>query len=188
MARLKSDDKRTAILEAAIGLIAEQGLGAPTALIAKRAGVAHGSLFNYFPTKADLFNAVYLQLKGDLEAAVFAGLPVSADTRQQLHHLWTRWTQWGVSNPGRRRALAQLDVSDQITEASHMAAFERAALGIEIVRRASAEGALRDQPIEFVGNIVSALAGTTMDFMVREPAHAEAYCTASFDALWNALQ
>lgn len=188
MARLKSDDKRAAILEAATDLIADQGLGAPTALIAKRAGVAHGSLFNYFPTKAELFNAVYLQLKGDLEDAVFAGLPASADTRQQLHHLWTRWTQWGVSNPSRRRALAQLDVSDLITEASHKTAFERAALGIEIVRRASAAGALRDQPVKFVGSLVSALAGATMDFMVREPEHAEAYCAASFDSLWNALQ
>ena len=188
MARLKSDDKRASILEAAISLIADQGLSAPTAMIAKQAGVAHGSVFNYFPTKAELFNAVFLQLKGELEEAVFTGLPTSADTRQQLFHLWTRWTRWGVGNPSRRRALAQLDVSDLITEASHMTAFERAALGIDIVRRASGTGALRDQPIEFVGGIVSAFAGTTIDFMVREPAHAEAYCTASFDALWKALQ
>lgn len=188
MARLKSDDKRASILEATIGLIAEQGLGAPTALIAKRAAVAHGSVFNYFPTKAELFNAVYLQLKGELEDAVYPGLPTSADTRQQLHHLWTRWTRWGVGNPTRRRALAQLDVSDLITESSHMVAFERAALGIDIVRRASATGGLRDQSIEFVGGIVSALAGTTIDFMLRDPAHAEDYCSASFDALWKALQ
>ena len=31
------------------------GLGAPTATIAKEAGVSNGSLFTYFETKADLF-------------------------------------------------------------------------------------------------------------------------------------
>lgn len=174
MARLKSDDKRAAILEAAIRTIAEQGLGAPTAVIAKRAGVAHGSVFTYFPTKAALLNAVFLRLEGELEDAVFGALPATGDMRQRLRHLWVRWTQRGVGNPDRRRALARLDVSDDITETSHLTAFERAAVGIDIVRRASATGALRDQPIAFVGSIVTALAGTTMDVMIRVPARAEA--------------
>jgi AcrR family transcriptional regulator len=53
MARPKSEDKRNAIMAAAIRVIAAQGLAAPTATIAKEAGVANGSLFNYFETKAD---------------------------------------------------------------------------------------------------------------------------------------
>ncbi len=54
MARPKSDDKRSAIVSAAIRVIAGQGLGAATATIAKEAGVSNGSLFTYFETKADL--------------------------------------------------------------------------------------------------------------------------------------
>ena len=87
MARPKSDEKREAILEATIRMVAEQGLSAPTAAIAKQAGVAQGSLFNYFPTKADLLNAAYLRLKDELNDAVLAGLPDSIDTRRQLRHL-----------------------------------------------------------------------------------------------------
>jgi len=44
MARPKSEDKRNAILAAAIPVIAEQGVGAPTAKIAQLAGVAEGTL------------------------------------------------------------------------------------------------------------------------------------------------
>jgi len=54
MARPKSDDKRNAILAAAIEVVAEQGLAAPTAKIAKLAGVAEGSLFTYFATQDEL--------------------------------------------------------------------------------------------------------------------------------------
>jgi hypothetical protein len=56
MARSKSDDRRSAIMSAAIRVIASQGLGAATATIAKEAGVSNGSLFTYFETKADLLN------------------------------------------------------------------------------------------------------------------------------------
>jgi AcrR family transcriptional regulator len=39
-------------MSAAIRVIASEGLGAPTATIAKEAGVSNGSLFTYFETKA----------------------------------------------------------------------------------------------------------------------------------------
>ena len=48
MARPRSEDKRTAILEAATEVVAELGIGAPTAKVAKGAGVAEGTLFTYF--------------------------------------------------------------------------------------------------------------------------------------------
>jgi AcrR family transcriptional regulator len=63
MARPKSDDKRSAIVSAAIRVIAGEGLGAATATIAKEAGVSNGSLFTYFETKADLLNRLYVELK-----------------------------------------------------------------------------------------------------------------------------
>lgn len=188
MARPKSVEKHEAILEAAIKVIAEQGLSASTATIAKQASVAHGSLFNYFATKTDLLNAVYLRLKDELSDVVLAALPDDdADTRHQLHHLWTRWLQWGTSNPSRRRALAQLSVSDQITDASRLASVERSAAGINIVRRASARGVLKSESIDFVGAIIDALASATIDQMLRDPARAEHYRETTFRILWNVL-
>jgi len=53
MLRPRSDEKRIAILEAATRIIAAQGLSAPTAGIAKEAGVPNGSFFSYFETKTE---------------------------------------------------------------------------------------------------------------------------------------
>jgi DNA-binding transcriptional regulator YbjK len=51
MARVRSPEKRTAILQAAAHEIAKVGLGAPKAKIARRAGVASGTLFIYSRTR-----------------------------------------------------------------------------------------------------------------------------------------
>jgi AcrR family transcriptional regulator len=69
MARPKSEDKRDALMAAATRVIAAQGLSAPTAVIAREAGVSNGSLFTYFETKADLFNQLYLELKTGMASA-----------------------------------------------------------------------------------------------------------------------
>ena len=78
---LSSEDKRTAILEAATEVVAMLGLSAPTAKIAKGAGVAEGTLFTYFANKDELLNRLYLELKMDLRDAMMTGYPV----RQEPH-------------------------------------------------------------------------------------------------------
>ncbi|MDD3246000.1 MAG: TetR/AcrR family transcriptional regulator [Methanosarcina sp.] len=64
------EDKRTAIIETALKLFTERGFhGTSTAQISKEAGVATGTLFNYFPTKEDLVN--YPSLKLSLNSSSF---------------------------------------------------------------------------------------------------------------------
>src|SRR5580698_2956579 len=118
MARPKSEDKRDALMAAATRVIAAQGLSAPTAVIAREAGVSNGSLFTYFDTKTDLFNQLYLELKAGMAAAAMEGLSVGAELREQLFHIWSNWMGWAVANPEKRRALAQLGVCDEITPAT----------------------------------------------------------------------
>src|ERR1700722_5930405 len=106
MARAKSEDKRDALLAAATRVIAAQGLSAPTAVIAREAGVANGSLFTYFETKADLFSQLYLELKTGMAAASLEGVPADAPVREQYSRAWSNWMRWGTLNPGQRRAGA----------------------------------------------------------------------------------
>ena len=99
MARPKSEDKRSAILSAATRVIASQGLGAPTATIAREAGVSNGSLFTYFPTKSDLFNHLYLELKGEMASVALEGVLVDGSVREPMLGLWSQWMHWAASSP-----------------------------------------------------------------------------------------
>src|SRR5476649_1978117 len=107
MARPKSEERRAAIMAAASRVIASQGLAAPTAVIAKEAGVSNGSLFTYFETKAVLLNALYLDLKVDLNSAALKGLPVDRDIRSQMQQLWRNWLRWTAAAPEKHKAMTQ---------------------------------------------------------------------------------
>lgn len=187
MARPKSEDKRDALMAAATRVIAAQGLSAPTAVIAREAGVSNGSLFTYFETKADLFNQLYLELKAGMAAASLAGLPVEAPLREQLFRMWLNWTRWATSDPDKRRALALLGVSDDIDQETRAASHQAMAAVARMLERARARGPMRDAPMELVLALMNSLAETTMDFMVSDPANADEHCRTGFEALCRVL-
>ena len=92
MPRVRSDDKRSAILAAATQLIVAQGLSAPTMGIAKEACIPNGSLFTYFPTTADFLNQLYLELKTEMAAAAIDGVRKSEFSREHFFEVWRNWT------------------------------------------------------------------------------------------------
>jgi AcrR family transcriptional regulator len=187
MARPRSEDKRNAILAAAIDVIAEQGLGAPTSRIAKLAGVAEGTLFTYFDTKDDLLNQIYLELKGEMREVMMTQYPKAGSLQTRARHVWQRFVEWGVAHPSKRRALAQLSVSERVSEQAKTVGMQAFADVNLLVQESIAKGVLRDHPPAFISAIMSALAETTMEFMTRDPAHAERYRNAGFEAFWNAI-
>ena len=187
MARPKSEDRRNAILHATTILIAGQGLGVATAEIAKRAGIPHGSVFTYFETKTELYNVLYRELTTELTDAVVAAVSAEADTRTQFQQLWTAWTMWGASNPAKRRAQTQLNLSDLVTPQNRDAAYDYAAPVFALIRKAGAAGPLRDAPVRYSGGLVSACAATTVEFMLQNPERAQEICRSGFEAVWHAL-
>src|SRR3984957_18563518 len=144
MARPRSEEKRNALMAAATRVIVTQGLSAPTAMIAQEAAVSNGSLFTYFETKADLFNELYLELKSGMAAAALEGLPAKAELRKQFFHIWSNWMRWALSNPDKRRALAQLAISDDITPASKAEAHKTMASIGKLLETSRANGPMRD--------------------------------------------
>jgi AcrR family transcriptional regulator len=174
-------------MEAAIRVIAVQGLSAPTMKIAEEAHVANGSLFTYFVTKTDLFNQLYLELKAGMVSASLDRLPAGAELRNRMFHVWSNWMEWAVSNPEKRRALLQLGVSDEITPETRIAGHE-IMMGIAaLMQQMRASGPMRNAPMPFVASIMNALAEATMDFMIQDPANAKKHCKTGFDALWRAI-
>jgi AcrR family transcriptional regulator len=187
MARPLSEDKRTAILDAATEVVAMLGVSAPTAKIAKGADVAEGTLFTYFASKDELLNRLYLELKMDLRDAVIDGYPAGKSLVDRSRHFWDRYIGWGSAHPLKRRSMRQLAVSDRITEETKKLLGDAFGPVNDMMRECAAGGAMRCQPPSFVSAIMSAIADTTMDFIAREPAQAKRYTKAGFDAFWKAV-
>lgn len=187
MARPRSDDKRSAIMAAATRVIAAEGLGAATASIAKEAGVSNGSLFTYFETKADLLNRLYLDIKTEMAAASLGGLPAGSDIRKQMLHIWSHWLRWAAAYPEKRKTLAHLGVSGDLTPETRQTGHQTMAGVAKLLERSRENGPMRDAPLAFVVTLMSATAEATIDFMMQDPVNAEKHSVAGFDALWRMI-
>jgi AcrR family transcriptional regulator len=187
MARPKSDDRRRAILDSATHILATQGATATTAEIAKQAGVSNGSLFVYFDTKADLMNALFVSLKAEMVAAASHGVDYQGDARTQTLRIWNQWLDWAVAFPEKRRALSQLDVSDDITAESHRVTGEGFAGIAAMLDRGRAHGPMKDASLGFVLALMTSVAETTIDAIISDPSHADETRALAFDALWRMI-
>jgi AcrR family transcriptional regulator len=186
MARPRSDDKRQTILQAATGLIAEEGLAASTARIAKAAGVAEGTIFTYFATKDELLNQLYLALKAQLRLA-YPEISKGTGLRESIWLYWSAYVAWGLAHPVERRALAKIQVSDRVTGATRALAAQAFHDISDSLVKAMALGGLRKQPPAFVGALMVAMAETAIDFIANNPELATNTCADAYAAFWSAV-
>ncbi len=101
-------DKRTAILRATLKLIAEHGFhGAPTSMIAERAGVGVGTIYRYFRDKEELIHTLYEELEARHRAFVMQGYEENGPIRDRFYHLCRNIYRYLLANPLEFRFLEQ---------------------------------------------------------------------------------
>ncbi len=91
--------KREQILETAMRLFIENGIqSTATALIAKEAGVATGTLFHHFKTKEDLVHELYNSIFDSLISYQKKHFDEEADVYEKLHQIWSLDIEWGTTH------------------------------------------------------------------------------------------
>ena len=70
-----SNDKKQQILKATLEMIAENGLhNTPMSKIIKKSKVSAGTIYHYFPSKEELINTLYVEIKKEMGGTVYDGL------------------------------------------------------------------------------------------------------------------
>ena len=187
MARPKSEDKKQALLDAATSAIAQSGIAASTALIARSAGVAEGTLFRYFATKDDLLNALYLHLKSDLCQSMLNGLIDNASPKDFTHSIWNSYIDWGVRNPTGHHAIRRMAVSEKITDETIEQVRAMFPELQKLCQRSVRPVFMSDEFRSFGDALFLSLAEATIEFASREPQRADALKALGFEAMWLAL-
>lgn len=94
------DAKQERILAAAARVFAQRGFdGADVGQIAREAGVAKGSIYNYFASKEDLFTFVSQDGLERHRRAVYDGLAEDADIYVVVEHVFRRGVDFVLRNP-----------------------------------------------------------------------------------------
>ena len=186
LARPRSENKRKAILDAAMELFADRGIGhAPTSAISSAAGVAEGTLFTYFRTKDELLNELFHELRKEMDREL-VDYPFTADPRTRLRFIWDRFLSLALKFPKRLRVLRQLRASGRLlkdAEAPNMTIMEL----LHTTREAAELGGIRDASAEFLVLMFRAQAEATVEFIgAHKDLEAESR-ELGFGVVWRGL-
>jgi len=111
-------DKREQIIVSAMVLFIENGVQAtPMSAIAKKANSGMGTIYNYFTTKEELINAIYIYIKQDEVRNISS--PIDNNSiKRQFEHFCRALISYFVNNPLHFRFMDQFQSSPVITEAT----------------------------------------------------------------------
>jgi len=105
---MKTSDKRSDIMQAALDLIAEQGFHrTPMAEIAEKAGVAAGTIYRYFESKDLLINELHRELEGKIMKALQEGYLSGRPLRERFLYLLRELIRYFITNPFHFRYMEQ---------------------------------------------------------------------------------
>jgi len=165
---LKTSDKRREIINAALELMAEQGFhGAPMALIAKRAGVAAGTIYCHFPSREALINEIYTEVEKKVVAALAEDGDRSRPLREQFICAGTALLRYFIANPVDFRYIEQYHNSPYgalLRKDRLLGQADNRNLFQELFQEGVAKKLLKDLPV----NALFALAFGPMIFLARD--------------------
>ena len=105
-------DKRQAILNATLELIAEHGFhGTSVSMIVKASRVSTGIVYHYFGSKDEIIAALYGEVKGAFGRHLMNGVVFSDDWRTRLKQIWLNAFRYFITHPKELRFLEQYDNS-----------------------------------------------------------------------------
>ena len=138
-------DKKTAIMESALKLFTERGFhGTSTAQISKEAGIATGTLFNYFPTKEDLINSLYFEVKGQLSQSMGKEIEAQNTFQDKLRKIWSNLIKWGADNQEEFLFVGQFCSSPYITKFTREEVMKEYVFLHDLVNQGIKTGVIRD--------------------------------------------
>jgi AcrR family transcriptional regulator len=156
-------DKREAILQAMLELVAERGFhGAPMSLVAKRAGTSAGIIYHYFPSKDELIRALYLHVKAKLGRFLVEGQVVGMPAEQAFKRVWMNAYRFYRTHHQEVKFLDQYENSPYCGSSPDVDALvqqdQNYALLVNLFRPRSAGGSLKELPTEALAELTIGVA------------------------------
>lgn len=182
--------KRERLIECAIRLFAADGINATsTGAIAKAAGVAAGTLFNYFATKEELIKSAYVECKKGMACTIQADVDPELRFETMIRTTWSRAIAWSLEHPERHDFMHQFaglpDWHDEVLEeqlAAEMKFFHTA------LDAAQQRGEVVRLDVRYLQTLFAAwYDGTVRYIRTIPPAERPALIDASIEMFWRAL-
>lgn len=181
---------RDRLLEAARDLFTTTGYHTTTTpILAKRAGVAEGTIYRHFPSKQALLNAAYQDVQKwgstTVREVTTGGI---GSVGERLNSLGRKWLECAEKDPARVRLLLTWRHNRELDELSRSAASELRH-GLEhLIAHGKQEGTVRAGVVELWTSVWLTLVAFAAERVAsREWNASHPHALATLDAAWEAI-
>jgi AcrR family transcriptional regulator len=144
----KITDKRAAILETTLDLIALRGFhNTPMSVVAKESGVSAGIIYHYFENKDQLIVELYKEIKANFFRALLDGFDESAPYKKRFTDTWQNIAKFYLGHPKEVQFLEQYEHSPYYDPYWQETYAEEIAPLMTVFIQGVAEVVLKDLPV-----------------------------------------
>ena len=186
----KTKDKKAALFRATLELISEQGFhGTPMSQIAQRANIGVGTIYRYFPSKEDLINALYLDVKVRLIQNTMRNSLEGMPIREAFSLIFRNVVDYFVENPAELLFMEQYANSPLITTATQDSGFQMFKPINQLFDEASKENLLKELPMEVLSSLAYGATLAIAKFCIfGKNKFDNAVLSESINAIWDIIK
>lgn len=156
-------DKKEQIILAAMGLLSERGVQAtPMSAIAKAANTGMGTIYNYFTTKEELINAIYLYIKRSEIHLIANAQDENASLKARFFSFYTSFINFYFKFPECFAFMDQFHSSPIITEETRIAGQQDFLPVIALIQQGQQDGIIKSIDLDA---LLHFLAGTITTYV-----------------------
>jgi TetR/AcrR family transcriptional regulator, repressor of fatR-cypB operon len=183
-------NKRDQIIIAAMKLLIEKGVQAtPMSAIAKSAGTGMGTIYNYFSTKEELINAIYLYIKS-IEVQFVIQESNESSLKITFLNYYKAFINFNIQNPECFFFMDQMQNSPIITDKTREEGRIEFLPITELILKGQKEGIIKTMSIEA---ILQFLSGTLTNYVrwiinITDEAEKEKHLEQQLRMVWDAIK
>jgi len=181
---------RQNILHAALTMLIDRGLhGTATSAIAKKAGVATGTLFHHFPSKDALLTALDHSIEFNYLEALTLGLDHEDSVEDQLRTILINGLRWAQDHPRQHRFRQLLAASPNTAHGIQNSWNQERTLLMVLVEKGRHEGRLKNLPTDLLLDVARGITEALISHVAANPELADdpAFLRQAFSVVWNAI-
>ena len=142
--RVKSNEKRTALLKATLCLVINNGFhDAPMSKIAKMAEVSPATIYIYFENKQDLINQLYLEIKASFSQHAFKNYDENKSVKESFKLIWFNIAHYKLQEVEEAMFLSQCDNTPMIDNDSRQKGLKHLQPLLDLWERGQEKGEIK---------------------------------------------
>ncbi|MBL7769215.1 MAG: TetR/AcrR family transcriptional regulator [Flavipsychrobacter sp.] len=183
-------DKKIQIIQAAMKLLAENGVQAtPMSAIAKAANTGMGTIYNYFPTKEALINAIYLHIKGSEFNLLATAEDESKALKVRLFHFYSAFVEFYLKYPNSFAFMDQFHSSPIITDVTKEEGKANFLPVINLLKQGQKDGLIKEIELDSLLHFLAGTITTFVRWVQGQPkSHRENLLKQQWRMIWDAIK